>query len=410
MRAPSSTSRSSTSPTPRSARTTRASRCGWPTHRTPTRSSSALAAAGAGTPPGPPGAAVDRAVTSCCSPSVAGSDRDVVLLHGVGLDHTMWDRCLPALVDVHRGRPRRPARARRSAAPAPEGVTLADLAGGRSTAVGGSPASHLVGFSLGALVAQYLAGHRPELVATLTSVSSVVLRAPRGARGGPATAARRPAPTSPATRRRRRRALVRRGWRHASRTSCATYGARCWPTTSRPTSPATRVFATARRRGRARCWAGSPPRPWPSPGATTPARPRTCPPAGRRHPGRPRRRRRRRPPLLPVERPRELAAASDQALREDHAMTVSTRTALSRPPRCPARALHQRRAGRACRRRVLREHQPDHREPPSTRPRAGSAADVRPRGGRGASAFEDPRLARPVARPGAAACCGGSAT
>jgi (E)-2-((N-methylformamido)methylene)succinate hydrolase len=97
----------------------------------------------------------------------------IVLLHGVGLDSTMWapvTALLPDDVEVlaldlpGHGRQR----------PAPDGVTLADLA----EQVAGSvpPGSHLVGFSLGALVAQHLARHRPDLVATLTSVSSVCRR------------------------------------------------------------------------------------------------------------------------------------------------------------------------------------------------------------------------------------------
>jgi pimeloyl-ACP methyl ester carboxylesterase len=99
----------------------------------------------------------------------------LVLLHGVGLDHTMWEplaALLPGDVEViapdlpgHGGRP-----------PVPAGATLADLADGVAAQI---PAgSHLVGFSLGALVAQYLAVHRPDLVAKLTSVSSVCRRNP----------------------------------------------------------------------------------------------------------------------------------------------------------------------------------------------------------------------------------------
>jgi pimeloyl-ACP methyl ester carboxylesterase len=99
----------------------------------------------------------------------------LVLLHGVGLDHTVWKSVAALLADRfsvitpdlpgHGGRP-----------PAPAGVTLADLADGVAAEI---PAgSHLVGFSLGALVAQHLAVHRPELVASLTSVASVCRRTP----------------------------------------------------------------------------------------------------------------------------------------------------------------------------------------------------------------------------------------
>jgi pimeloyl-ACP methyl ester carboxylesterase len=101
------------------------------------------------------------------------TQQTLVLLHGVGLDHTVWEP-LTAIVgdrfDVvapdlpgHGANPQ-----------VPEGVTLADLAD--AVAVHVPAGSHLVGFSLGALVAQHLAIHRPELVATLTSVSSVCRR------------------------------------------------------------------------------------------------------------------------------------------------------------------------------------------------------------------------------------------
>ena len=53
-------------------------------------------------------------------------------------------------------------------------VSLGDLA---QEIAGRLPArAHLVGFSLGALIAQHLALHRPDLVASLTSVSSVCQR------------------------------------------------------------------------------------------------------------------------------------------------------------------------------------------------------------------------------------------
>lgn len=99
----------------------------------------------------------------------------MVLLHGVGLDHTMWEPAAALLADRFTViTPDLPGHGSRP--PASDGVTLADLA---DEVAGEIPAgSHLVGFSLGALVAQYLALHRPELVATLTSVSSVCHRTP----------------------------------------------------------------------------------------------------------------------------------------------------------------------------------------------------------------------------------------
>jgi pimeloyl-ACP methyl ester carboxylesterase len=97
----------------------------------------------------------------------------MVLLHGVGLDSTMWAPVTALLPDdVEVLAPDLPGHGRQR--PAPDGVTLADLA--EEVAESVPPGSHLVGFSLGALVAQHLARHRPDLVATLTSVSSVCRR------------------------------------------------------------------------------------------------------------------------------------------------------------------------------------------------------------------------------------------
>jgi pimeloyl-ACP methyl ester carboxylesterase len=97
----------------------------------------------------------------------------VVLLHGVGLDHTVWQPVQALLPDgVEAVMPDLPGHGSRP--PVTAGATLADLADGVAAKI--PPGSHLVGFSLGALVAQHLAAHRPELVATLTSVSSVCKR------------------------------------------------------------------------------------------------------------------------------------------------------------------------------------------------------------------------------------------
>lgn len=94
----------------------------------------------------------------------------LVLLHGVGLDHSVWDPMIARIpAGVHVLAPDLPGHGANP--PAPQGVTLADLSDRVAALI--PPASHVVGFSLGALVAQHLAVHRPELVATLTSVSSV---------------------------------------------------------------------------------------------------------------------------------------------------------------------------------------------------------------------------------------------
>lgn len=106
-----------------------------------------------------------------------GRGPDVVLLHGVGLDAGMWDRCVPGLaercrvtaVDL-RGHGRSPQAAR--------GLRLADLATDVVEvldAIGASTA-HVVGFSLGALVAQQLALASAQRVASVTLVSSVADR------------------------------------------------------------------------------------------------------------------------------------------------------------------------------------------------------------------------------------------
>lgn len=97
----------------------------------------------------------------------------IVLLHGVGLDHRMW-RPAAALLQPDFEVVTPDLLGHGASAPAPDGTTLADLADDVARSV--PPGAHLVGFSLGALVAQHLARHRPELMASLTSVSSVCRR------------------------------------------------------------------------------------------------------------------------------------------------------------------------------------------------------------------------------------------
>lgn len=98
----------------------------------------------------------------------------LVLLHGVGLDHSVWDPVRARMSgDAHVVAPDLPGHGAR---PPVGPVTLAELAADVAHDV--PPGAHLVGFSLGALVAQYLAVHRPDLVASLVSVSSVCRRTP----------------------------------------------------------------------------------------------------------------------------------------------------------------------------------------------------------------------------------------
>jgi (E)-2-((N-methylformamido)methylene)succinate hydrolase len=104
----------------------------------------------------------------------------IVLLHGVGLDRSMWEE-LGARLRESTGRtvlaldlPGHGAQP-----PLEQPVSLADLADDVASRLPGR--AHLVGFSLGALVAQHLARFRPELVASLTSVSSVCRRTPQEA-------------------------------------------------------------------------------------------------------------------------------------------------------------------------------------------------------------------------------------
>ena len=102
---------------------------------------------------------------------------DVVLLHGVGLDHTMWDRVAPGLAgDGHTVHV--PDLLGHGTAPdAPAGTTLSDLAAPVADRLAGiGRPVHLVGFSLGALVATRVALDHPDRVATVTLVSGVVGR------------------------------------------------------------------------------------------------------------------------------------------------------------------------------------------------------------------------------------------
>ena len=99
----------------------------------------------------------------------------LVLLHGVGLDAAMWRPFLAALPPgIAAWAPDLPGHGANP--PVPQPVTLAGLAAPLAARL--LPGDHLIGFSLGALVAQHIARYHPALVGTLTCVSSVCQRTP----------------------------------------------------------------------------------------------------------------------------------------------------------------------------------------------------------------------------------------
>lgn len=103
-----------------------------------------------------------------------GAGAPLVLLHGVGLDRGMWERCVPGLASVARViLPDLPGHGRSPRLPGE--TTLAALAGAVAGLCDGP--THVVGFSLGALIAAELALSHAGRVSTLILVSSVANRA-----------------------------------------------------------------------------------------------------------------------------------------------------------------------------------------------------------------------------------------
>lgn len=98
----------------------------------------------------------------------------IVLLHGVGLDRTIWDavsaelgRVLPDSEVIALDLPGHGVQP-----PLTHEVGLGDLAADVLDRMPAGPV-HLVGFSVGALIAQHIAVHHPDRVLTLTCVNSV---------------------------------------------------------------------------------------------------------------------------------------------------------------------------------------------------------------------------------------------
>lgn len=98
----------------------------------------------------------------------------IVLLHGVGLNRTMWQQ-LEVSLDRECVALDLPGHGEQPALTHPQ--SLKDLA---EDVLGRLPAGkvHLVGFSLGALISQYIARFHPERVESLVCVSSVCKRTP----------------------------------------------------------------------------------------------------------------------------------------------------------------------------------------------------------------------------------------
>jgi len=108
-----------------------------------------------------------------------GHGSPVILIHGVGLDHAMWRFQMEALTEHHRvvcydmlGHGR--------TAPCSESCQLGDFIQQLSELIGylGLERVHLVGFSMGGLVAEGFSIEFPHKVASMTLISSVAQRTP----------------------------------------------------------------------------------------------------------------------------------------------------------------------------------------------------------------------------------------
>lgn len=103
----------------------------------------------------------------------------IVLLHGVGLDRTIWAAVTGELGHTAPGHeviaPDLPGHGGQP--PLTHEVSLGDLAADVLSRIPEGPV-HLVGFSVGALVSQYIAVHHPDRVLTLTCVNAVCARTP----------------------------------------------------------------------------------------------------------------------------------------------------------------------------------------------------------------------------------------
>lgn len=99
----------------------------------------------------------------------------LVLLHPLGVDHRFWNRVVEALPDGL-GDPVVPDLPGHGSAPLPpRHATIEDFADAVETDIARHGRVHLVGMSLGGLVAQVLAARRPDLVERVVVADSVAV-------------------------------------------------------------------------------------------------------------------------------------------------------------------------------------------------------------------------------------------
>jgi 3-oxoadipate enol-lactonase len=100
----------------------------------------------------------------------------VVLLHPLGVDHRFWDPVCRALPPVLRDAVVAPDLLGHGKAPLPgAGATVHDLADAVELELAGHDRVHLVGVSLGGLVAQVVAARRPDLVERVVLADAVAV-------------------------------------------------------------------------------------------------------------------------------------------------------------------------------------------------------------------------------------------
>lgn len=113
----------------------------------------------------------------------SGRGEPLVLLHGVGLDHTLWDDLAP-LLEPHFDVLRYDLLGHGNAPGIDETVTMQDFIGQLDAELGraGWHSANVLGYSMGGLIAGAYAAARPQRVTRLALLSTVFRRSPDEAR------------------------------------------------------------------------------------------------------------------------------------------------------------------------------------------------------------------------------------